>query len=44
MDDSKHLCSSSVTQAKKFRDALLMLSSDTVFFLTILQKPNSHIL
>jgi hypothetical protein len=44
MDDNKHLCSCSVTQPKKLRDAPLMLSSDTVFFLMILLKPNSHIL
>ncbi|XP_021306106.1 uncharacterized protein LOC8059519 isoform X2 [Sorghum bicolor] len=42
--DGKHLCSSSETQPKKFRDALEMLSSDTELFLKILQKPNSHIL
>ncbi|KAK8447040.1 hypothetical protein SEVIR_9G579620v4 [Setaria viridis] len=44
MVDGKRLCSSSVTQPKKFRDALEMLSSDTELFLKILQKPNSHIL
>lgn len=42
--DGKHLCSSSETQPKKFRDALEMLSSDTELFLKILQKPNSHVL
>ncbi|CAN6290968.1 unnamed protein product [Urochloa humidicola] len=36
--DGKHLCTSSETEPKKFRDALQMLSSD------ILQKPKSHIL
>ncbi|CAL4920308.1 unnamed protein product [Urochloa decumbens] len=36
--DGKHLCTSSETEPKKFRDALEMLSSD------ILQKPKSHIL
>jgi hypothetical protein len=42
--DGKRLCSSSVTQPKKFRDALEMLSSDTELFLKILQKSNSHVL
>ncbi|CAN6302641.1 unnamed protein product [Urochloa humidicola] len=41
--DGKHLCTSSETQPKKFRDALEMLSSDTELFLKILQKPKSHI-
>lgn len=41
--DGQHLCSSSETQPKNFRDALEMLSSDTELFLKILQKPSSHI-